>query len=146
MAERDDAGFLGRGWSFPPRFAPLSGRLVPVAGEEDIAESLRILFSTRPGERVMHPRYGCALSDLVFEPMDGETEVAIETAISRAVMFFEPRIVLEEIAVDTGDWINGILNIDLAFRVRETNTRHNIVFPFYLAEGTLLSRTPVLRI
>ena len=99
MSGIEDPGFLGRGWSFPPRFDALSGRLIPVAAEEDIVESLRVLFLTRPGERVMQPRYGCTLQDLVFEPMDPETEAAIELAISRAILFCEPRITLERVVV-----------------------------------------------
>jgi phage baseplate assembly protein W len=138
----DDPGFLGRGWSFPPRFDALTGRLIPVSAEEDIVESLRILFLTRPGERVMHPRYGCALQDLVFEPMDPETEAGIELAVSRAILFHEPRITLERVAVRTEEWLDGRLTILLEYRVRATNTRSNVVFPFYLAEGTLLSEPP----
>lgn len=142
MSTTEDPGFLGRGWSFPPRFDDRSARLIPVAAEEDIVESLRVLFLTRPGERVMHPRYGCRLHDLVFEPMDAETEAAIELAISRAVLFHEPRIEVAGITVRSDGWPDGRLSILLDYRVRATNTRNNIVFPFYLAEGTLLSDTP----
>lgn len=142
MASFEDPGFLGRGWSFPPRFDALTGRLIPVAAEEDIVESLRILFLTRPGERVMQPQYGCRLRELVFEPMDPETEAAIELAISRAILFHEPRITLERVLVRTEDWTEGRLTILLEYRVRATNTRNNVVFPFYLAEGTLLSGSP----
>jgi uncharacterized protein len=138
----EDPGFLGRGWSFPPRFDARSGRLVTVAAEEDIAESLRLLFLTRPGERLMHPHYGCALHDLVFEPMDAETEAAIEAAVARAVLFFEPRIELLETRVQAEDWPSGRLGILLEYRIVATNTRHNMVFPFYLREGTLLSEAP----
>ena len=87
----------------------------------------------------MHPRYGCTLQDLVFEPMDPETEAAIELAISRAILFWEPRITLERVLVQTEDWLEGRLRILLEYRIRATNTRNNVVFPFYLAEGTLLS-------
>lgn len=137
-----DAGFLGRGWSFPPRFDPRTGAVEMVTAEEDIIESLRILFSTRPGERIMHPAYGSSLFDLVFEPMDAETEVAIELAVSRAILFYEPRIELEAVRVDTTDWLGGRLAVTVSYRIRETNTRNNIVFPFYLEQGTLLSADP----
>ncbi len=87
----------------------------------------------------MQPRYGCTLRDLVFEPMDAETEAAIELAISRAILFYEPRITVERVLVRTEDWQDGRLTILLEYRVRATNTRNNVVFPFYLAEGTLLA-------
>lgn len=142
MASYEDPGFLGRGWSFPPRFDALTGRLIPVAADEDVVESLRVPFLTSPGERVMQPQYGCRLRELVFEPMDPETEAAIELAISRAILFFEPRITLERVLVRTEAWVDGRLTVLLEYRVRATNTRNNVVFPFYLAEGTLLSEAP----
>ena len=113
-----------------------------VERETDINESLRILFTTRRGERVMHPNYGCNLQDLVFEPMDGETENAIEREISQAVLFYEPRIEIIEIIVQTEDWLEGRLSIHLDYRIRETNNRQNVVFPFYINEGTLVSGSP----
>lgn len=140
---KDDPSFLGRGWPFPPAFDPATGQVMMVQAEEDIVESLRILMQTRPGERVMQPTYGCRLHDLVFETMTGETRAAIAVAIERAVLFFEPRIVLISVDVNVDDWIEGKLKIRLDYRVRATNTRSNIVFPFYTTEGTLVSDTPV---
>lgn len=142
MADADPA-FLGRGWAFPPRFDKGTGEALLVQAEEDIAESLRILMETRSGERVMHPNYGCRLHDLVFEPMDSETEAEIEVAITRAILFFEPRIKLGMITADAGDALEGHLSVTLTYTVIETNERHNMVFPFYITEGTLISRTPV---
>lgn len=136
------AGFLGQGWAFPPAFEAQTGRAVLRSGEADIVESLRILFSTRPGERVMQPDYGCRLSDLVFEPMDTRTRVAIEVAISRAVQFFEARIALSRVEVAARDWPEGRLDVSVTYVIRATNSRHNVVFPFYIAEGTLVSDLP----
>lgn len=113
-----------------------------VRREDDIAQSLRILFSTRPGERVMHPTYGCAIHDLVFEPMDGATEAAIGQAIRRAVLFHEPRIDVEQVRVITRDWLGGRLGVSVTYRIRAINSRQNMVFPFYLREGTLIAGPP----
>lgn len=112
-----------------------------VAGE-DIVQSLAILFQTEQGERVMRPQYGCALRQLVFEPLDSETEVAIERAISRAILFYEPRIELIGVQARARDALEGHLEITVTYRVRETNSRHNIVYPYYIREGTLLSGEP----
>ncbi len=144
MAERDDPGFLGRGWAFPPRFDGVGGGVETVSALDDILESLSILFRTRQGERVMRPQYGCALRDLVFEPMDGETEVAIERTISRAVRFFEPRVDLISVDAQVEDALEGRFQIGVEFRVRETNSRHNVVFPYYLREGSLIAERPVV--
>ena len=137
MAEIDKA-FLGTGWSFPPEFHRRAGELgiKTVSGEADIAESLRILLSTRPGERVMQPTFGCGLHARIFETINESTLTEIRDLIERAVLFFEPRIALERIDVDTGDVLDGVLGIKLEYRVRQTNSRANIVYPFYFLEGS----------
>jgi uncharacterized protein len=140
--DAEDAGFLGQGWAFPPAFEAPTGRAILRTGEADIVESLRILFSTRPGERVMQPDYGCRLSDLVFEPMDTRTRVAIEVAVRRAVQFFEARVALSRVEVTARDWPEGRLDVAVTYTIRATNSRHNVVFPFYLAEGTLVPDLP----
>ncbi len=133
--DRGDS-FLGRGWGFPPEFSAKSKSARLVSAEEDIAESLRILMSTSPGERVMHPSYGCGLKAMVFESIDEATMTEIRDTIRRAVLFFEPRITLEEIVIDDAKAMEGILDIDLLYTIRTTNTRSNLVYPFYFLEGT----------
>ena len=133
-----DKTFLGIGWSFPPEFNKFADgfALKMVAEEEDIKESLWILFSTSPGERVMQPSYGCRLQGMVFESINQSTITEIKDIIERAILFFEPRITLEEIDVDTEDALEGRINIHLGYTVRKTNTRSNIVYPFYFLEGS----------
>ena len=139
MAEVDKA-FLGVGWSFPPEFHRHGGALEAntVAEETDIDQSLRILLSTRPGERVMQPSYGCGLHAKVFETINESTVTKIKDLIERAVLFFEPRITLDRIDVNTEDALDGVLRIKLDYRVRETNSRANMVYPFYYLEGSLV--------
>jgi len=140
----NDPGFLGRGWHFPPLFDPSTGEVQMVQAESDIAESLRILMATRPGERIMHPDYGCRLQDYVFDMNGAGTRAGIETAIRQAVLFYEPRITLHQVRVDTTDWLGGRMTIELEYTVDQTNARSNMVYPFYIDEGTLVSDTPVL--
>ena len=137
MADIDKA-FLGIGWSFPPEFHKYADAfgVKMVEEEEDIKESLRILLSTRPGERVMQPSFGCGLRAKVFDTINESTITEIKDIIERAILFFEPRITLEDIDVATEDALEGRLNIQLNYRVRKTNTRSNIVYPFYHLEGS----------
>ncbi len=133
-----DKAFLGVGWSFPPEFhrqgATLGVKMV--AEEADIAESLEILMSTRPRERLMQPSYGCGLHAMVFETINESTITCIKDLVDRAVLFFEPRITLESIDVNTEQALDGVLRIQLNYRVRQTNSRSNIVYPFYHLEGS----------
>ncbi len=131
-----DKSFLGTGWSFPPEFNDTSKDVQTVFAEDDIQQSLYILFSTTPGERVMQPSYGCELRSMVFENMTVSAATAIKDIIERAVLFFEPRIDLNFVDLDTGQIEEGILSILVDYTVRATNTRSNMVYPFYFQEGT----------
>ena len=141
MTIAQDKSFLGVGWSFPPRFG-VGGRGVSmVAAEEDISQSLIILMSTTPGERVMQPDYGCDLQHMVFEIMDSNRVTDLKSIVTRAVRLFEPRVIVEQVTVDTIDWIDGVVRVDLLYMVIATNTRHNLVFPLYRFEATTAGYT-----
>lgn len=133
-----DDSFLGTGWAFPPAFGQAGRKAALVSAEDDIRQSLYILFSTTPGERVMQPTYGCDLRSLAFAGMDASTLTAMEDMIRRAVLFFEPRIDLDRIDFDDSQAIEGILALHLHYTVRSTNSRSNMVYPFYFLEGTNL--------
>ena len=128
-----DKRFLGTGWGFPPSFARFGGGLGirMVSEEEDIRESLHILLSTAPGERVMQPDYGCGLRRLVFAHLDDSTLTEIRDVIGKAVLFHEVRITLNAVDVDASEWAEGLLKLRLDYTVRTTNTRTNMVYPFY---------------
>ncbi|MBI3525618.1 MAG: GPW/gp25 family protein [Betaproteobacteria bacterium] len=131
-----DRSFLGSGWGFPPEFDKNTKSVRMVSGEEDIVESLLILMATAPGERVMQPAYGCGLKLLVFENITESILTAIKDTIQRAVLFFEPRINLENIEINEERAYEGVLLIKLVYTVRTTNSRSNLVYPFYFQEGT----------
>lgn len=125
--------FLGRGWNFPPTLTDSGAEMV--AYEEDIKQSLTVLFSTSPGERVNRYDYGCPLRRYAFEPMTTETIVRMRSEITRAVILFEPRIELEDVSFEERP-SEGLLLICLTYTIIRTNNRNNMVYPFYLNEGT----------
>lgn len=130
-----DIRFLGKGWAFPPAFDPRTRGALMVEQVEDVEESLRILFSTNPGERVMQPGYGCGLQRLVFEQLTESTLTEMRSLIEKAVLFFETRITLDAVSFDVEDPLGGVLRIGLDYTLRTTNSRHNMVYPLYLDEG-----------
>lgn len=134
MAE--DKSFIGTGWSFPPRFNKAAAGVIMVSGQDDIRESLKILLDTSPGERAMQPGYGCGLRDLVFDNVTTSTIAELKDAIDRAILFFEPRITLNSVTIDSSEQFDGVLKINLDYTVRATNSRSNMVYPFYIKEGT----------
>ncbi|MFP9114608.1 GPW/gp25 family protein [Flavobacterium sp. RHBU_3] len=131
-----DTDFLGIGWSFPPEFNKTDGTLMMTSDEEDINNSLIILLSTRPGERVMFPDYGCDLQEMLFNPLDLTLITRMKGVIERAILYHEPRIILLGIDIDTKDELEGQVLIQVNYEIRNTNTRSNIVFPFYKGEAT----------
>jgi hypothetical protein len=135
--QRDD--FLGKGWSFPPTFDPAVQGVEMTEKVEEINRSLQILLSTRVGERIMQPRYGCNLDEMVFESLSTTLQTIIKDKVETAILYFEPRIDVVAINMDASGLSEGGILIEIEYTVRATNTRFNFVFPFYINEGTELS-------
>jgi hypothetical protein len=128
--------FLGTGWGFPPRFTDQNGLVEMISDVDDIQSSLQILLSTRQGERVMQPTYGCNLDELLFEPLTTTFKTYIKDLIATSILYFEPRIDVNNIDLQDRDELQGKVVITVEYTVRSTNSRFNFVFPFYKAEGT----------
>ncbi|MFA6778254.1 MAG: GPW/gp25 family protein [Paludibacteraceae bacterium] len=126
--------FLGQGWAFPPSFGNEREVLQMVSEEEDIRQSLIVLMSTRKGERVVQPDYGVGIYDLIFHNMDLSARTLLKEAIELAVLYFEPRITLDDVLLDMSDEYEGVLRIELLYTIRLTNVRSNLVFPYYYEE------------
>jgi phage baseplate assembly protein W len=137
MDQSLEKAFLGRGWAFPVAAEP-GGEVALVAHEEDIRESIRIILGTNHGERVMRPDFGANLRALVFEPLSATTLSLAQDQVERALIEWEPRIDLLDVRVtaDAQERARGRLTIEIDYRVRATNTFYNLVYPFYLLEGT----------
>lgn len=135
-----DNSFLGTGWNFPPEFRKENDPTVLVDEIEDIRQSLLILMQSRPGSRVHEYAYGCALQDFAYEELTVTVQTLMRDEIERAVLNYEPRITLNDVRFDFGLEPQGVLLIELDYTVRLTNRRSNLVYPFYLREGTHINR------
>ena len=127
--------FLGTGWGFPPTFDRSAKGIEMIADEDDIRSSLEILLSTDVGERVMQPKYGCNLHRLLFEPLDTSLQAYMKDLIKTAILYFEPRIILENVTLQP-EPEEGRITINVDYTIAGTNTRNNLVYPYYLNEGT----------
>ncbi len=132
-----ETAFLGTGWSFPPTFTRIDNSVVMVSGENDIRESLRILFETEPGSRIMVPGYGCDLWPKVFRNATTTFKSELKDYIQTAITNWETRINVDDIVIDDTSEPDGVLLITVYYVIRHTNTRGNLVYPFYLGEGTI---------
>lgn len=128
--------FLGRGWKFPVAVDPASGRIAMSEYEQDIKEAIGIILATAPGERLMRPDFGCGIHDLVFATISRATVGLFESRVREAIIKWEARVEIIRLDISTREASNGKLEIQLTCRVRDTNHEFNLVFPFYLTEGT----------
>ncbi len=155
-----DQSFLGTGWSFPPTWRRETGGVDMVSEEENVRKSIQIILSTRStgqvtlknkdgvpelrtisGERVLQPTFGCNLLPYVFEPMNTPTIAMIERMVREALVYNEPRIIVNEgDIISTPDHESGVLLISINYTIIRTNTRYNYVFPFYMNEATNLAK------
>lgn len=137
-----DPSFLGRGWAFPPTFSGGGADVAMVADVADIAESLEIIFATELGERVMRQDFGSSLFAFVFEEIDRTLLARVKSTVADAVLYHEPRVRLDGVEVAEDAETPGLLRISVSYTVRATNSRFNMVYPFYIEEATALARQP----
>lgn len=89
---------FGRSMAFPAR---LNGeqRLAWSEAEENIRESIQIILSTEPGERLMLPDFGAGLKKYLSEPNTISTHRLMEESIHYALVVWEPRVKLQSIDI-----------------------------------------------
>lgn len=133
-----NTSFLGTGWSFPPKFSQETAAVELVSDAEDVRQSLEIILSTQPGERIMHPDFGCELNQFLFEEITQGLITGIKGIIADAILYHEPRVDLEAIDISESADQPGLLFISINYLLRTTNSRFNLVYPFYLKESTNL--------
>jgi phage baseplate assembly protein W len=136
--------FRGRGWSFPI-LPDETGSLAWSDGQPNIEQSLKVLLLTALGERVMRPTFGTEAPQLVFAPGSDQYLRLLEQSIQAAVRDFEPRVDLLDVQAETdaadpalrpdagsAGRAGARVTVSISYQVRRTNSRFNLVFPFYL--------------
>ncbi len=125
---------LGSGWAFPVR--PANGRLTYVSDEVDVEQAIGIILETTRRERVMKPAFGSTLRDRVFDINSAGLAQRVEHDVGEALRDFEPRIHVERVSAVPATVQPHVLLIEIDYVIRRTNALYNLVYPFYLAEGT----------
>ena len=126
----DPADFIGRGVMWPMR-VDQSGSIAMTSGVDDLNSSIRMVLSTAPGERLMRPKFGCEIWELMFEPINANTLGLMAQAVYRALGQWEPRIAVEDVVIDPVPGSVGAVAIRVDYLVKATNDRRNLVYPFY---------------
>jgi len=126
--------FIGKGWRFPILPGP-TGALEYSEADDNVEHSLRVLLMTRLGERVMRSDFGSGLGAMVFRPGSDQNLRAIEHEVAGAIANFEPRVDVLSVVAEADARDATQITVSLSYRVRRTNTRESLVFPFYLVRG-----------
>jgi uncharacterized protein len=134
MTEQSIASFIGQGINFPMRTG-YHGGLDLARGIDSIERSIHMILSTAPGERVMRPDFGCAIWDMLYEPINTATIGLMGEATREALGRWEPRIEVDDVDVEPDDSSIGAVRISVAYTVQATNDHRNLVFPFYAIPG-----------
>ena len=127
--------FLGNGWKFPVRPGP-GGCFAWSSGEQSVQESIWLILGTARGERQMLPTFGCGIHDMVFAPNNTATQGTIAHLVKDALTQWEARIDVLDVNVSAAAGEENTLLIRVDYRIRSNNAFGNLVYPFYLTEGT----------
>jgi uncharacterized protein len=122
---------LGSGLAFPLQIDP-HGAIALARGEEDVDQAIALILSTAPGERPMRPEFGCQVHDFIFDTLDAATVGKMEAAIRAALDRWEPRIEVERVEFDLTRSGDGEVLSTISYRLRATNNKRNLVYPFYV--------------
>jgi phage baseplate assembly protein W len=124
--------FLGVGWGFPFAIDESSESVALAEYEVSIQQSIRIILETSRGERVMRPDFGCGLQEMVFEVNNASTRGTVTSMVREALLKWEPRIEVLDVEANASGTHGEMLLINIEYLVRATDTRFNLVYPFYL--------------
>jgi hypothetical protein len=124
--------FLGLGWNFPVGLDDSGQIQLAADGQTGISQSIWMILSTSPGERPMRPDFGCGISDMVFGVNDAATASAVAATVRQSLTTWEPRIDVLDVYVAPDPSRPGLLLIEINYQVSSTNSRFNLVYPFYL--------------
>jgi len=89
----------------------------------------------------MVPQYGTGLNKMVFRTISTTLSSQIGNMVKQAILNWEPRIDVDEVQVQPDATQYGKVLINVIYTIRKTNTRSNLVYPFYLTEGTIPAKT-----
>lgn len=125
--------FLGTGWKYPVTIK--NNKIAVSKAEQYIKESIMIILGTAKGERVMRPDFGCGINEMVFSVIDSSASALISMNVKEALLKWEPRIEVTNVAVSPDSNENNLLNIKIEYKIKSTNTKNNLVYPFYIEAG-----------
>ncbi|NHB60938.1 GPW/gp25 family protein [Photorhabdus sp. RW14-46] len=142
MTNKILADIYGRGWTFPPQFfvkdnshPKIQTGVTMAEGAENVRQSMKILFLTEPGERIMREDYGCGLNDYLFANINDELIAEIKTRIEESVLRYEPRAEITVIQVDQRTDLLNTLHVQVTYALRGSDINQQLEGVLEVNEG-----------
>jgi phage baseplate assembly protein W len=131
-----DTGIIGQGWSSPIN-VNAKGGIDWTTGPDRIQAAIWTILSTSAGERLMMPDFGAGIKDYVFESNSAIVRSRLESEVQKALTQWEPRIQLVSVQATPSPVQDSLILVSIDYQIRDTNELYNMVYPFFLQEGTL---------
>lgn len=130
---------IGKGWAYPFRFTKVgrTGRLVGVSDAtslEKISMSIRQILGTKRGSRVMDRNFGTDLREILFTPIDEISMARVRFTIIDALQTWERRIEILDVDVSIARVKEGVIEVEIFYRVIATQLEGNLVYPLYITD------------
>lgn len=138
----NESRFLGTGWSFPPTFEQVTQGLVTSSKTDNINQSINIILQTPRASRPLQPEFGCDLQRFLFKKLTASLQEEIVQSVKTSLLNDEPRIVVDKVETKVEHDLASSITLYIYYTVKQTNSRHNYVYPFSLQEGTNLQASP----
>lgn len=126
--------FLGKGMKFPPQIDPATGRFEMAGYEDSVRQSIYLILMTQRSERIARPNFGSNIQSYTFMDVNATMLTLMNRELSMAILENEPRV--SDVKISTEPQLQaGRLIINVVYTVAGSNSRQNLVFPFYLQQG-----------
>ena len=112
--ERVSRGFKDISMSF--EVIPINSDIIGVKNDTAIARSIRNLVLTTPGERFFNEDLGSGVSEILFDTLDDISSAIIRDEIEQTIVWFEPRVKLQDVKVDP-DYDNNEFNVTVSYDI-----------------------------
>jgi uncharacterized protein len=127
--------FYGLGFAFPPRVDAATGALAIVGDTAVVAQAIRLILRTQPGDRLMRPGYGCDLKQFLFNPNTVATRRLIAQEVTRAINSNEDRVRLDSVDVTASELDPAQVDIAISYTLVRTGAMSGFSEPFQLDVG-----------
>ena len=102
--------------AFPGQLMDGLGRFGTLTETEEIAQSVRMILTTKRGERPCRPEFGTQLDRFAFESMDTTTCNLIRQEVVSSLQKWEPRIWMIQVSFEQHPE-SGVLNVDVQYQI-----------------------------